>query len=217
MSTKAIPKRSEVPVEDTWDLSDIFASDEAWEAEFEAMKALPKRIAALQGTLGRSAGDLLGWFRLQDELSVRLTKLHGYANCSSDQDTADARYVDMKSRAMSVVVAISSSAAFAVPEIMAIPEETLEGFYKAEPALEEYRRSLYLIRREAAHILSPECSPHRLRPQQGDPRVGADERRALRKGGGLFQRRLVRSGLHGPDPGLQELGRPSAPGALAPL
>ncbi len=157
MSTKAIPKRSEVPVEDTWDLSDIFASDEAWEAEFEAMKALPKRIAALQGTLGRSAGDLLGWFRLQDELSVRLTKLHGYANCSSDQDTADARYVDMKSRAMSVVVAISSSAAFAVPEIMAIPEETLEGFYKAEPALEEYRRSLYLIRREATHILSPEC------------------------------------------------------------
>ena len=47
MSTKAIPKRSEVPVEDTWDLSDIFATEEAWLAELEALKALPEKIAAI--------------------------------------------------------------------------------------------------------------------------------------------------------------------------
>ena len=157
MSTNAIPKRSEVRVEDTWDLSDIFPSDEAWQAEYEAMKALPAQIAAFRGTLGRSAADLLAWYRKQDELSVRLTKLHGYANCHSDEDTANARYVDMKSRAMSVIVAISAAAAFSTPEIMAIPEETLEGFFRSEPALEEYRRSLTLLRRQKAHILSPEC------------------------------------------------------------
>ena len=157
MSTKAIPKRSEVPVEDTWDLSDIFPTEEAWQAEFEAMKELPAKAAAFRGTLGASAKNLLAWFRLQDDLSVRLTKLHGYANCHSDEDTADSHYVDMKSKAMSVIVAISAAAAFATPEIMAIPEETLAGFLKEEPALEEYRRSLFLIRRSAAHILSPEC------------------------------------------------------------
>ena len=156
MSTKAIPKRSEVRVEDTWDLSDIFPTEEAWQAELEALKALPEKAAAFRGTLGRSAADLLAWFRLQDEVSVRLTKLHGYASCNSDTDTADAHYVDMKSKAMSVIVAISSAAAFATPEIMAIPEESLQGFLKKEPALEEYRRSLYLIRRRAEHILSPE-------------------------------------------------------------
>ena len=125
MSTKAIPKRSEVPVEDTWDLSDIFPTEEAWQAEFEAMKELPAKAAAFRGTLGRSAKDLLAWFRLQDDISVRLTKLHGYANCHSDEDTADSHYVDMKSKAMSVIVAISAAAAFATPEIMAIPEDTL--------------------------------------------------------------------------------------------
>ncbi|MBR4691813.1 MAG: oligoendopeptidase F [Oscillospiraceae bacterium] len=156
MNARPIPKRSEVPAEDTWDLSHIFPSDEAWQAEYEALKALPAQVAAFRGTLGRSAGDLLGWFRQYDELSVRLTKLHGYANCSSDVDTAEARYVDMKSKAMSVIVAISSAAAFAAPEIMAIPDETLEGFLRAEPALEEYRRSLWLIRRRREHILSPE-------------------------------------------------------------
>jgi len=157
MSKRAIPKRSEVPAEDTWDLSDIFPSDEAWQAEYEAMKALPAQIAAFRGTLGRSAADLLAWYRKQDELSVRLTKLHGYANCHSDEDTADGRYVDMKSRAMSVIIAISAAAAFSTPEIMAIPEETLDGFFRSEPALEEYRRSLTLLRRQKAHILSPEC------------------------------------------------------------
>ncbi len=157
MSTKAIPKRSEVPAEDTWDLSDIFPTEEAWQAEFEALKELPARAAAFRGTLGTSAASLLAWFRLQDDVSVRLTKLHGYANCHSDEDTADSHYVDMKSKAMSVIVAISAAAAFATPEIMAIPEETLALFLKEEPGLEEYRRSLYLIRRRAAHILSPEC------------------------------------------------------------
>ena len=63
MSTKAIPKRSEVPAEDTWDLSDIFPSEEAWQAEFEALKALPEKAAAFRGTLGKSAADLLAWFR----------------------------------------------------------------------------------------------------------------------------------------------------------
>ncbi|MBR4702683.1 MAG: oligoendopeptidase F [Oscillospiraceae bacterium] len=157
MSTKAIPKRSEVPAEDTWDLSHIFPTEEAWQAEYEALKAVPAAVAAFQGTLGQDAETLLRWFREEDDLSLRLTKLHGYANCHSDEDTADSHYVDMKSKAMSVIVAISSAAAFATPEIMAIPEETLDRFYAEAPGLETYRRSLYLIRRSREHILSPEC------------------------------------------------------------
>ena len=157
MSTKAIPRRSEVRPEDTWDLSAIFAAEEDWQAEYERLKEAPKAIAAFRGTLGDSAGTLLRWFREEDDLSLRLTKLHGYAGCHADEDTADSHYVDMKSRAMSVIVAISAAAAFAAPEIMAIPEETLDRFYREEPALEEYRRSLYLLRRNREHILSPEC------------------------------------------------------------
>ncbi len=61
----------------------------------------------------------------------------------------------MRGKAMSTLVAVSSAAAFASPEIMAIPEDTLNLFYVAQPSLEEYRRSLYQIRRRAAHILSP--------------------------------------------------------------
>lgn len=155
MTNQTIPKRSEVPEEMTWNLKDMFASDEAWMTEYEAMKAFPAKIAAFQGILARSAGDLLAWFRLQDEIELRLSVLMGYASCKGDEDTGNSFYQDVRGKAMNVYVSIASAAAFATPEIMAIPEETLNGFYAQEPELETYRRSLYQIRRRKDHILSP--------------------------------------------------------------
>ncbi len=148
-------KRSEVPEEFTWKLSDIFPSDQAWEEENEALKLMPERLIAFQGKLGESAENLLAFFKLQDELEVRVSKLFGYANCKGDQDTGDSFYQGMKGKAMNTYVAISSASSFATPEIMSIEEDKLNLFYAAQPGLEEYRRSLYQIRRRAEHILSP--------------------------------------------------------------
>ena len=156
MVSKSIPKRSEVALENTWNLKDLFESNEAWLAEYESLKSVPAQCAAFQGKLSESGETLLRFFRLQDEIGLRLNALHGYASCAADVDTADSTYQDLRSKAGSIVVAISASLAFATPEIMAIPEETLDGFFKEVPELSTYRRDLYLIRRMKAHILSPE-------------------------------------------------------------
>ena len=58
------------PEESTWNLKDVFESDEAWQAEYEALKAVPEQIEAFRGRLGESAETLLEWFRLNDVLSV---------------------------------------------------------------------------------------------------------------------------------------------------
>jgi len=155
MTNQSIPKRSEVPEEMTWNLKDMFESDQAWMAEYEAMKEFPAKIAAFQGTLARSAQDLLAWFRLQDEIELRLGVLMGYASCKGDEDTGNSFYQDVRGKAMNVYVSIASAAAFATPEIMAIADETLDRFYAQQPELETYRRSLYQIRRRKDHILSP--------------------------------------------------------------
>ena len=155
MTNQSIPKRSEVPEEMTWNLKDMFESDQAWMAEYEAMKEFPAKIAAFQGTLARSAQDLLAWFRLQDEIELRLSVLMGYAGCKGDEDTGNSFYQDVRGKAMNVYVSIASAAAFATPEIMAIADETLDRFYAQQPELETYRRSLYQIRRRKDHILSP--------------------------------------------------------------
>ncbi len=156
MAEDRILKRSEVPEEYTWNLKDMFESDEAWLEEYEALKVYPAEVAKLQGTLGESAENLLAYFKKEDELSVRLETLYTYASCSGDQDMSNAKYQDFRGKAMATIVAIESASAYATPEIMAIPEEKLNAFYAECPELETYRRSIYKIRRRAAHILSKE-------------------------------------------------------------
>lgn len=152
-----ILKRSEVPVENTWNLADMFESDEKWMQEYESLKELPAKITAYQGKISQSASDLLAFLKLEDEIELRLTPLYGYASCKGDEDTANGFYQDLRGKAMSTYVAISGAASFATPEIMSIPDDVLDGFYKAEPELETYRRAIYQIRRRAAHVLTPEC------------------------------------------------------------
>ncbi len=154
MPNDKIPVRAEVPEAYKWKLEDLFESDEAWLAEYEALAEVPAQIAAFKGKLDTAEG-LLAWFRLQDSLTRRFGRFRVYASCRSDEDTGNSLYQDFKGKSAARSVAIMSAGAFASPEIMAIPEETLEGFYKEKPELEEYRRSLYQIRRRAAHTLSP--------------------------------------------------------------
>ncbi|MBE6989211.1 MAG: oligoendopeptidase F [Ruminococcaceae bacterium] len=156
MADHPILPREQVPQELTWNLLDLFpGGDAAWLTEYESLKALPAQIAAFRGTLGRSAEDLLRFFRVQDDVSVRLERLYTYANCKGDEDTGNGTYQDMRAKAVATVVAIQSAAAFATPEIMSIDEDTLNLFYAAQPSLETYRRSIYQIRRRKEHILSP--------------------------------------------------------------
>ncbi len=148
-------KRGDIPEEFTWDLRDLFASDEAWLRENEELKALPGRFAAFQGHLGDSAESLLSYFRLTDEANLRMSKLYLYASCKGDEDTGNGFYQDLRGKAVSTLVAVSSAAAFSDPEIMALSEDRLNLFYIAQPELERYRRNIYSIRRRAEHILSP--------------------------------------------------------------
>ena len=155
MAEERLRKRSEVPVEYTWKLEDLFETDQAWMEEYEALGSVPEKAAAFRGRLN-NAKDLLEFFRLQDEIGLRLEKLFVYSSCRSDEDTGNNHYQDMAGKARSVYVAIMGAASFSGPEIMAIPDEDLERFYKEEPELETYRRSIYGIRRMKAHMLSAE-------------------------------------------------------------
>jgi len=157
MANYPVLPRNEVPEEFTWNLGDMFESDSAWLAEYEALKVYPEKIAAFRGKISKSASELLAYLKLSDEIDLRLTVLYGYASCKSDQDTGNGTYQDYRGKAMATFIAIDGAGAFAMPEIMEIPDDVMDGFYKAEPELETYRRVITKLRRRRAHILSPEC------------------------------------------------------------
>jgi oligoendopeptidase F len=143
-----------VDVNYTWDLTAIFPNDEAWEQAYNELCALPEQIVKYRGRLGESAETLLEFFRRQDATHLAIESVYGYASLKGDEDTANSFYQNMRGKAMGAYVAISGAAAFATPEILAIPDETLAQFYKEKPELLTYKRSIDRIRRRKAHILS---------------------------------------------------------------
>ncbi|MBR0230666.1 MAG: oligoendopeptidase F [Clostridia bacterium] len=157
MAQKTVPARSEVAAEYTWDLTHIFASDDKWFEEYEDLKNLPKTFAEFKGKLGESASALLGYFKASDSAAVRLERLYGYASRKGDEDTGNSFYQDMRGKARSIYTEAESASAFADPEIMAIPDETLAKWLEECPGLRTYKRALYRIRRRRAHVLAPEC------------------------------------------------------------
>lgn len=70
--SKSLPKREELPLQDTWDLEAIYATNDKWEEEFSEVKRLLPEVKQFQGKLGESADTLFQFFQKQDELTKSL-------------------------------------------------------------------------------------------------------------------------------------------------
>lgn len=151
---RSVPKRSEVPEEFTWNLCDLYETDDKWLEALKKAKSIPEKLASYEGKLAASAETLLEYFRLDDEITLELNRLANYAMRKYDQDTAEPKYQDFYSKMMMLYQDIGASCAYAVPEIISIPDETLDSFYKTCPDLELYRISINRIRIEKDHVLS---------------------------------------------------------------
>ena len=149
-----IRERNEIPVEDTWATEDMYASDEAWEEELKSLAEEESYLASFAGKLGTSGEHLHAYMERSEQVNAKLELLANYCMRKADEDTRNATYQAMSGKFMSVVVALSAATSFETPEIMAISDETLDGFYKAVPQLERYRRYLTDLRRRKDHVLS---------------------------------------------------------------
>ncbi len=149
-----IPERSEIPVESTWAVEDLFPSDEAWEKALAEISPAKDALAAYAGKLGESGEVLYDYLKLSEEVQEKGSLLANYAMRCADVDTRDAKYQAMVGKFRSAFVALGAATSFDTPEIMALSDETLEGFYAQAPQLERYRRYLTDLRRRKAHTLS---------------------------------------------------------------
>ena len=153
-NSETIRARDQIPQEDTWALEDLYPSDESWEQALSALTARQSEAAAFAGKLGESGETLCAFLHLVEDVDGQSELLANYAMRKADQDTRNATYQAMVGKLMGVLTAVGAAFSFATPEIMAIPEEALEGFYKAAPGLERYRRYLNNERRRREHTLS---------------------------------------------------------------
>lgn len=149
-----IRDREEIPEKDKWAIEDLFSTDEAWEQELQKLNEDKTVLASFQGRLGESGEQLFGYLHKMEQMDVRSGRLGNYCMRKADEDTRNASYQAMSGRFMAAAVEINAACSFDTPEIMAIPEETLDSFYQEYPKLERYRRYLSNLRRMKAHVLS---------------------------------------------------------------
>ncbi|RXJ01660.1 hypothetical protein DS745_09265 [Anaerobacillus alkaliphilus] len=89
--------RDQVPVEETWDLTPIFESDEAWEKSY---LALEKELEELEHEVVlSSASDVLEAIRTFDQLLVNVGRTSSYALYKFSEDGTDTSNQTMLGRA----------------------------------------------------------------------------------------------------------------------
>ncbi|MBZ2057520.1 oligoendopeptidase F [Streptococcus sanguinis] len=147
-------QRNEIEEKYTWDLSTIFPTDEAFEAELAQVSEEVKKAASLAGHLLDSADSLLTTTEIQLDLMRRIEKLYSYAHMKNDQDTRVAKYQEYQAKGMTLYSDFGQSFAFYEPEFMAITEEQYQAFLAEQPALQQYQHYFDKLLKKKAHILT---------------------------------------------------------------
>jgi oligoendopeptidase F len=150
-SIKTLPPRNKVKTADTWDLSSLFADDDAWEKAFTAWE---KRIAAYADFQGKldDAKTLAACLKFDEDFDRAGERLGTYAHLKTAEDTADSRYQRMKGRYINLAAKASEAACYIRPEILAIPAARMKQFLASE-ALAPYRLLLERLLRYKPHTL----------------------------------------------------------------
>lgn len=147
-------KRDEIPVSDTWNLADILPSETAWEDLFRETEQAISGYKKYEGHLADSSEMLFSCLKFDEEVSLKIETLFVYGKQKSDEDTGNARYQEFAAKARTLSYQAASLSAFLVPEILAIPENTLREYREILPELKRYDRTLEIIMKKKAHTLS---------------------------------------------------------------
>jgi oligoendopeptidase F len=106
--------------------------------------------------LAQSGQALLTVLQKRDEIYEELERLYVYASMRKDEDTTNSTYQGMADRAMQLYVHTSTVASFIEPEILALPQATLDRFLKETAELALYGQQLHDLNRKREHIRSAE-------------------------------------------------------------
>ena len=146
--------RSHIDEKDQWDLSTVFATDDAWEAELASLDGDLENAKAYKGRLTASSNDLLAITESYLALSRRLEKLYVYASMKNDQDTTVAKYQEYQAKATAIYAKFSEIFAFYEPELMQLSKEAFEDFVAETPALSAYAHFFEQLFKRQPHVLS---------------------------------------------------------------
>ncbi len=145
-------QRSEVPEKDRWNVEALYPNLESWYKEFESVQGPWPHIDAFKGRLGEGAAVLAKAFEEILYLDRRISRLYTYAHLRHDEDLAEPKNKEMYEKIITLSYLFSQQKAWFEPEILELPQQTLEA-YLADPALKPYHLLLDRLVRMKPHVL----------------------------------------------------------------
>ncbi|MBP8986191.1 MAG: oligoendopeptidase F [Spirochaetes bacterium] len=154
-TVKKIPYRDEIPDNDKWDVTPLFASTEEWEKLYAEIENSIHEYNNFEGKLHQSFSIFLQAIEFDLSISRSLDRLFTYAHLKSDEDTTNQDAQAILQKAHSLYQRVSEASSFLVPEIQSIPDPIMSN-YLSNHKLMPYVFFIEKILRYKEHTLSKE-------------------------------------------------------------
>lgn len=151
-----LPRRSEVPVEETWDLESVYATPADWEAACAELTARLPALAAYRGRLAEGPATLLAFLDAYQDAGILMGKIMTYASNAASVDTTDQPAAARAGQARTLMANFAATASFFDPELMAIGLDRVDGWIAETPELAFFSHYVDRLRRRQAHVRSGE-------------------------------------------------------------
>ena len=147
--------RQDVKQEDTWQLEDIFPSDDAVLTAFKEVQSFIQAFASYQNQVTASSTNLLEVIALEEKTSLLASKIYLYCHMRLHQDATHTFYQDLATKSAALMVQLSTATAFIATELSTLNQAMIDTFTLETPQLATYARYFSEIFRQKDHILDP--------------------------------------------------------------
>ena len=148
-------RREQIPERYRWDTTRLFENDDAFSRALSEAKDLEEEYKIWEPTAMSSGAGLLGYLRFDDDATLELERLFNYVSRRADEDTRVGKYQDLKAQLRALIARVGAASAWFAPKLLALSDETLDGWYADTPGLSLYRRAIDRMRVLKDHVLTP--------------------------------------------------------------
>src|SRR5437879_4830129 len=147
------PTRADISDSDKWNLTHLFADVGKWQEDFAWLQQTYPKLQGWKGRVGESAQTLAEVLEFEKSLDLKIERIYHYASLQLAEDSTNNEFLARIGQVQNLLTKIGETAAFVVPEILAIDDETFAKFI-ADPVLAERRTKVRKISRMKSHVQS---------------------------------------------------------------
>lgn len=148
--------RSEIDINDTWDLTKIYKDEASWQKDYDSLKNEMQDYKKYVGKIANSKNEFKDFLQFDTNINRKLYKLYDYAHLSFDCDTTNTLGQTLQGKMDELLQENSVLTSFIRPELLSYDFDIIKKYIDEDKELETYFHTLDNIFRYKSHRMSKE-------------------------------------------------------------